>query len=120
MIRCSNGDKLANAVGYIDFKRLNAETTMKLATNRLYRSQRNLGSCALEWAWLAAGRGQFIIHGGEKIWDFAAGSLIAAEAGCMAGDFSGKPFFPRAALSSPVLAACNSSIQENLLLQLAV
>ncbi|MBL4775859.1 MAG: inositol monophosphatase family protein, partial [Mariprofundus sp.] len=59
------------------------------------------------------------IHGGEKLWDFAAGSLIASEAGCMVGDFTGQPFFPDAGLSSPVLAACSPAIHENLKLQLS-
>jgi len=113
-ITASPEDELANAVGYIDFKRLKTVTAIALATKKQYRSQRNIGSCALEWAWLAAGRGQFIIHGGEKLWDFAAGSLIASEAGCMAGDFTGKPFFPDAGLSSPVLATCNSVLHQQI------
>jgi len=114
VIHSSSETEIANAVGYIDFKRLDRQTTIELACNKLYRSQRNIGSCALEWAWLAAGRGQFIIHGGEKIWDFAAGSLIATEAGCCAGDFAGSHFFPATALSSPVLAACSSPVHETL------
>ncbi|OIO67386.1 MAG: inositol monophosphatase [Zetaproteobacteria bacterium CG1_02_53_45] len=109
---------LANAVGYIDFKRLQRDSAIAFACNRNYRSQRNLGSCALEWAWLGAGRGQFIIHGGEKVWDFSAGSLIAAEAGCIVGNFDGKPLFPDAKLSSPVLAACSRTIHDALKEQL--
>ncbi len=119
VITASKETVLSNAVGYIDFKRLERDTSIKLATDRFYRSQRNLGSCALEWAWLAAGRGQFIIHGGEKVWDFSAGSLIAAEAGCFTGDFNGRPLFPDAGLSSPILAACSGPIHESLKLQLS-
>jgi len=118
LIHCSNEDELANAVGFIDFKRLERETAKKIATKRSYRSQRNIGTCALEWAWLAAGRAQFIIHGGEKIWDFAAGSLIAGEAGCQVGNFAGEPLFPGRNLSSPVLATCMPTLQRELLHQL--
>ena len=118
VIRCSNEDKLANAVGFIDFKRLDQETAKRIAAKRSYRSQRNIGTCALEWAWLAAGRAQFIIHGGEKIWDFAAGSLIAEEAGCQVGNFSAEPLFPRQGLSSPILATCMPSLQRELQHQL--
>jgi len=118
IIHASSETETSNAVGYVDFKRLDRETAIELACNKIYRSQRNIGSCALEWAWLAAGRGQFIIHGGEKIWDFAAGSLIASEAGCFAGDFTGTSFFPATALSSPVLAACSGPVHETLKLQL--
>ncbi len=110
--------QVANAVGFIDFKRLDPALAAALATQPVYRSQRNIGSCALEWAWLAAGRGQFIIHGGEKIWDFAAGSLLASEAGCMVGNFDHAPLFPCSALSSPVLAACQPAIHASLKLHL--
>ncbi|MFQ5346168.1 MAG: inositol monophosphatase family protein, partial [Mariprofundus sp.] len=98
-VRASDQNRVQNTVGFIDFKRLSTPLVVKLATQPVYRSQRNIGSCALEWAWLAAGRGHFIIHGGEKIWDFAAGSLIAEEAGCTVGDFTGKPLFPGKSLS---------------------
>ncbi|HXH72979.1 MAG TPA: inositol monophosphatase family protein [Mariprofundaceae bacterium] len=113
-IRGSQVDSLDEAVGYIDFKRLSADQSAMLATRKLYRSQRNIGSCALEWAWLAAGRGDFIIHGGEKIWDFAAGSLLATEAGCKVGDFSSRPVFPANRLTSPILATATETLQSKL------
>jgi len=118
VISASEHVDLAHGVGFIDFKRLEPSLASSLATRPCYRSQRNIGSCALEWAWLAAGRGHFIVHGGEKIWDFAAGSLIAGEAGCMVSDFDSRPLFPCATLSSPVLATCNDAIQTSLKLQL--
>ena len=34
-----------------------------------------------EWCWLAAGRFHLYLHGGQKLWDYAAGSLILTEAG---------------------------------------
>jgi len=117
-IAASSGKAIDDAVGFIDFKRLAPPTAATLLLHSGYRSQRNIGSCALEWAWLAAGRGQFIIHGGEKIWDFAAGSLIASEAGCIVGNFSGAPLFPAATLSSSVLAASDATIHASLKLQL--
>lgn len=117
-IQCSSQQSLNEAVGYIDFKRLERDRAIPMACDRLYRSQRNIGSCALEWAWLAAGRGHFIVHGGEKIWDFAAGSLIVQEAGGYAGDFSGQGLFPCHTLSSPILAACSEQIQGKLIHQL--
>ncbi len=117
-ISASRNDQLQNAVGFVDFKRLPPSLATQFVTRPCYRSQRNIGSCALEWAWLAAGRGHFIIHGGEKIWDFAAGSLIASEAGCMVSDFENIPLYPCGSLSSPVLAACNPSIHASLKLQL--
>ena len=105
---------LDHAVGYIDFKRLPTDTAALLSTHRLYRSQRNIGSCALEWAWLAAGRGDFIVHGSEKIWDFAAGALLATEAGCSVGDFAGEPIFPADGLTSPILATSSPQLEQAL------
>jgi myo-inositol-1(or 4)-monophosphatase len=46
-----------------------------------YGSQRNFGSVALELCWLAAGRGQLYLHGGQKLWDHAAALLLLHEAG---------------------------------------
>jgi myo-inositol-1(or 4)-monophosphatase len=77
--------KLADSVAMIDFKRLPAALATHLATQPPYRSQRSIGSVALDWCWLAAGRLQLYLHGGQRLWDFAAGRLIFAEAG---GTFS--------------------------------
>lgn len=106
---------LTEAVGYIDFKRLDERRRAIMVGPGHYRSQRNIGSCALEWAWLAAGRGQFIVHGGEKIWDFAAGSLIAAEAGCRVSDFEGRGLFDGVRASSPIAAAASEALHASLL-----
>ncbi len=113
-IQASSVSTLSEAVGYIDFKRLDAVVSGRLSRPGIYRSQRNLGSCALEWAWLATGRGEFIVHGGEKLWDFSAGSLIASEAGCVLGDFSGAPLFPTKQLSTPIFATCNKKLHTQL------
>ena len=105
---------LSDAVGFVDFKRLNEKLRRRLSAPGVYRSQRNIGSCALEWAWLAAGRSQFIAHGGEMIWDYAAGGLLAGEAGCAVTDFSGASPFARAAPSSSILAAASASLHNEL------
>jgi len=118
-VQSSDVSTLPESVGFIDFKRLPPAVASHIAANPFYRSQRNIGTCALEWAWLAVGRGQFIIHGKEKIWDFAAGSLIAAEAGCIVSDFRPEDLFPTSRLSSPILAACNSELHSSLIAQLA-
>jgi myo-inositol-1(or 4)-monophosphatase len=39
------------------------------------------GASVLQWSHLAAGRVDAILHAGEQPWDFAAGALIAEEAG---------------------------------------
>lgn len=65
-IKTATQKDLTQSVGFIDFKRLDRETASMFATKKIFRSQRNIGTCALEWAWLATGRAHFIIHGGEK------------------------------------------------------
>jgi len=110
-----SGKILADAVGFIDFKRLDHALAGRLVRERHYRSQRNIGSCVLEWAWLAAGRAQFIIHGGEKLWDYAAGCLLATEAGCMVTDFNGRHPFATEQLKSSIAAAISIPLHQQLL-----
>ncbi len=72
---------LRESVAIVDLKRLPPELVARLAHASPYRSQRNFGAIALEWCWLAAGRADLYLHGAQKLWDYAAGSLIFAEAG---------------------------------------
>ena len=103
---------LKDSVGFVDFKRLKPALATTLSTKKLYRSQRNLGTCALEWAWLAAGRGQFIVHGGQKLWDYAAGLLLAEESGCVVTDFTGNHRFAKSQLSCPIIATANQNLSD--------
>ncbi len=103
-----NENPLNEVIGFVDFKRLKPHLASKLATAQYYRSQRNLGTCALEWAWLAAGRAQFIVHGGQKLWDYAAGLLLAEEAACIITDFTGCHPFAQSRLSCPIVATSNA------------
>lgn len=72
---------LKDALALVDLKRLPVEILMRLGGEAPYRSQRSLGAVALEWCWLAAGRARIYLHGGQRLWDWAAGRLIASEAG---------------------------------------
>lgn len=80
-LRAPQGRPLRKCLAVVDFKRLPRALAQRVAVDPPFRSQRNLGSCALEWCWLAAGRFDLYLHGGMKLWDLAAGSLILAEAG---------------------------------------
>jgi len=72
---------LGDCLAMMDLKRLPPQRVPALLRKGGFRSQRNLGAVALEWCWLAAGRFQLYLHGGQKLWDYAAGRLIAGEAG---------------------------------------
>jgi myo-inositol-1(or 4)-monophosphatase len=75
--------RLEHAMAIIDTKRLPTSLAIAIATKNPYHSQRSFGSVALDWCWLASGRIQTYLHGKQRLWDFAAGALIAQEAGCL-------------------------------------
>lgn len=72
---------LSGALANVDFKRLNAQLISELVYHPPYSSQRNFGASSLDWCYTAAGRYDVYLHGGQKLWDYAAGSLILQEAG---------------------------------------
>jgi myo-inositol-1(or 4)-monophosphatase len=65
----------------IDFKRLQPALAQQIVAQPPFASQRNFGASTLDWCYVAAGRLSLYLHGGQKLWDYAAGSLILAEAG---------------------------------------
>lgn len=82
---------LKRCMAVVDFKRLSAPLSERLVTYPPYHSQRNFGSVALEWCWLAAGRVHVYVHGRQRLWDYAAGSLILDELGGYAATLEGVP-----------------------------
>src|SRR5215470_6809860 len=72
---------IRNAMANVDFKRLQKRLAAELAAAPPYSSQRNYGAGTLEWCYVAAGRIDLYLHGGQKLWDYAAGALILEEAG---------------------------------------
>jgi myo-inositol-1(or 4)-monophosphatase len=82
---------LAKTTACIDFKRLPGPLAARIAATPPYSSQRSIGSVALDWCWVAAGRFHLYLHGRQSLWDYAAGSLILAEAGGHADTLDGRP-----------------------------
>lgn len=70
---------LAQSLASVDLKRLKKKLVTQLATKPPYSSQRNFGASALDWCYTAAGRYDVYLHGGQRLWDYAAGSLILSE-----------------------------------------
>lgn len=96
---------LGHAMALVDLKRLPQALAAHIAERPPYGSQRNFGSCALEWVWMAAGRGHVCLHGGQKLWDYAAGALILEQAGGFSCTLEGEPVFrgslePRSVVSA--------------------
>ncbi|WP_245929576.1 inositol monophosphatase family protein [Leucothrix pacifica] len=108
----SSVDELELCVALVDFKRLPADITLRIIQDTPYRSQRNLGSTVLEWVWMAASRGQLYLHGGMKLWDCAAGSLILEESGGMASTLEGNPVFSASVSKRSTVASPSKALYE--------
>ncbi|MCP3661218.1 MAG: inositol monophosphatase family protein [Gammaproteobacteria bacterium] len=102
--------QLNESVAMVDLKRLPHLLLQNIAEKAPYRSQRSFGAVALEWCWLAAGRCQLYLHGGQRLWDYAAGSLIFSESGGSGGVSRGEagPGLRGLSLSSGVAVAAES------------
>jgi len=101
---------LSGALANVDMKRLSSKLSAALASHPPYASQRNFGASTLDWCYTATGRYDAYLHGGQKLWDYAAGSLILQEAGghacCLEqDDFSAGQVWQRS-----VIAALDSNI----------
>lgn len=101
---------LQDAVAGIDFKRISHHLGDELAVRPPYFSQRNFGSSALEWCFVAAGRLDVYIHGGQMLWDYAAGRLILAEAGGEAAALDGGSLMAGPSVKRGVIAAANPTL----------
>ncbi|MCB2262104.1 MAG: inositol monophosphatase family protein [Candidatus Thiosymbion ectosymbiont of Robbea hypermnestra] len=114
----SQRTELRKSLAIVDLKRLPNEDLPSMGGQSPFCSQRNLGSIALDWCWLAAGRIQLYIHGGQKLWDYAAGRLIATEAGAVSRLYirSGGPPVDGLSLAPRMaIAAENQILFEHLL-----
>jgi myo-inositol-1(or 4)-monophosphatase len=103
---------LSDCIAVVDFKRLPTALAVRLVSAPPYRSQRSFGSVALDWCWLAANRYQLYLHGGQRLWDYAAGSLILAEAGGWSATLDGQQDYGRPSLEPRSAVA---AVDEDLL-----
>ena len=103
-------EMLSRCVASVDFKRLEAPLAAQLGAFPPYGSQRNFGASSLEWCWLADGRFHLYLHGGQKLWDYAAGSLILSEAGGMMTTLDGEKIFTYGLEPRSVVAAASPAL----------
>ena len=106
-LRRTAGKTLREALAGVDVKRLrSARLAGSIANFPPFASLRAMGSSTLDWCYLAAGRYDVYLHGGQNLWDYAAGALIFTETGgCLAtleGDdfWSGRHTFKRSAVAA--------------------
>jgi len=81
---------IAIVCGYINQYEFSSELIKRLNDQRLKRPLTNW-SPAYDFCLLASGKIEAIVHNNPEIYDYAAGKLIAAEAGALITDLSGKP-----------------------------
>ena len=104
---------LKQGIALIDLKRLTRELASKVASQPPYSSQRNLGSGALDWCYVATGRVDVYLHGGQKLWDYAAGQLILSEAGGYSATLEGESVLVNELKQRSVVAAADEGNFEN-------
>jgi myo-inositol-1(or 4)-monophosphatase len=94
-IGCSTTDRLDQALVATGFsyvpERRTAQARRVTAIIAHVRDIRRLGAAAADLCYVAAGRFDAYYEEYLNPWDLAAGELIAREAGCRTGDFSGGP-----------------------------
>lgn len=97
--------ELRRCMAGIELKRIDRALAGRLAQEHPFSSQRNLGASTLDWCYVAAGRLHVYLHGGQKLWDYAAGCLILREAGGAACKMDGSDFTDGDPWCRSVLAA---------------
>ncbi|MDD4963353.1 MAG: inositol monophosphatase family protein [Gallionella sp.] len=81
IVGSTTASTLDAALASVDFRRLNTLLIARLSIQPPYYTHRNFGACALDWCYIATGRYDVYLHGGQQLWDYAAGALILEEAG---------------------------------------
>lgn len=101
---------LRRAMAGIEFKRIDKTLAGRLANQAPYCSQRNFGASTLDWCYVAAGRFDIYLHGGQRLWDYAAGSLILQEAGGLMCTLQQDDFWADDIWQRSVVAALNPDL----------
>ncbi|BCB28685.1 phosphatase [Sulfurimicrobium lacus] len=101
---------LCHCMAGVDFKRISSKLAQQLASAPPYSSQRNFGASTLDWCYTAAGRFDVYLHGGQKLWDYAAGSLILQEAGGVLSTLVQDDFWSDDVWQRSVVAARNADL----------
>jgi len=108
----TGGVDIRRATACVDYKRVFRRLSERLVASPPFGPTRHLGSSTLEWCWLACGRFHLYIHGGQKLWDYAAGALILSEAGGVARTLDGSELRCNTLTKRSVVAAADEALYE--------
>jgi myo-inositol-1(or 4)-monophosphatase len=103
---------MSGAIAGVEVKWLGGKLPMRLASVAPFGSQRNFGASTLDWCYLAAGRLDVYVHGGQKLWDYAAGCLLLTEAGGQMTSLYHDDFWADGVWQRSVVAALNPGLFE--------
>ncbi|MBV8046230.1 MAG: inositol monophosphatase family protein [Paludibacterium sp.] len=102
---------MSEAIAGLDLKYLcSAKLASRLNSVAPFGSQRSMGSSTLDWCYLAAGRYDVYLHGGQRLWDYAAGALILEEAGGRIASLQQDDFWSDAPWKRSVIAARDAAM----------
>jgi myo-inositol-1(or 4)-monophosphatase len=101
---------LRHCLAGVELKRLGKRLAAQVASSPPYSSQRNFGASTLDWCYVAAGRFDIYLHGSQKLWDYAAGSLILEEAGGHVCTLDADDFWREQVWERSVIAALNEDL----------
>jgi myo-inositol-1(or 4)-monophosphatase len=99
------GPPLARAVAEVSLRRDISRLRAPLKHRKPYARRLTSGSSALSWCHLAGARIDVMLHGGQKMWDYAAGALILEEAGGLVASVAHDDFWAAPPWSRSVIAA---------------
>ncbi|PSJ79689.1 inositol monophosphatase family protein [Neisseria iguanae] len=115
--------RLNEAIAGVEIKYLRSgKLSSRMNTLAPFGAIRSMGCSTMDWCYLACGRYDVYVHGGQKLWDYAAGALIFEEAGGCLGTlendafWSGEHVFKRsviAALEPDLFDKWRSWIRQN-------
>ena len=103
-------DNMARCVAGVDFKRIPKHLADRIAVDPPFFSQRSFGCSTLEWCNVASGRLDLYLHGGQMLWDYAAGRLILQEAGGRICTLRNDDFDAEDIWRRPVVAALHPEV----------
>lgn len=107
---CEAQIALDRAVAEVDLRRTLAHLRHEFKHHPPFARRLTSGSSALSWCYLAAGRRDLFVHAGQRAWDYAAGALIAQEAGARMSTLREDDFWAAPAWERSVIAARTPSL----------
>ena len=107
-----SGPPLASALAEVSLRRETAPLRGALKRRAPYAKRLVSGSSALSWCHLAAGRVDVMLHGGQKMWDYAAGALVLEEAHGFFCTVEQDDFWSASVWSRSVIAARTAPLLE--------